>query len=316
MHQIQHSRDSRTLAINASLFVSFLMLAGKSYAFFLTGSVAIMSDAMESVIHLLATGFAAFSLWYSIRPADSGHPYGHGKIAYFSSGFEGGLILIAALTILYTAILDLINGPEIERLSMGLLITGGLALVNLILGVTLIRIGKSHDSLVLISNGRHVLTDMWTSVGIIGGLGLVWATDIVWLDPVLAIVVALNILWMAGSLIRQSVSGLMEQANPEDTEVILDILRDAQARQTVSGFHQLRHRRVNDHLFVEYHLLFPNDITVSDAHALSHEVEDRIHERFSKRGIIVTAHLEPEEHDDAHDGRPPEPGDALSNKST
>ncbi len=132
MHQIQKSGDARSFAINASLMVSFLMLAGKSTAYYMTGSVAIMSDAMESVIHLLATGFAAFSLWYSIRPADSGHPYGHGKIAYFSSGFEGGLILIAALTILYTAVQDLIQGPEIERLSLGLLITG--AVLGIITG--------------------------------------------------------------------------------------------------------------------------------------------------------------------------------------
>jgi cation diffusion facilitator family transporter len=305
MHQ--KKMDARSLAMAASLIVSVLMLTGKSVAYFMTGSVAILSDALESVIHLLATGFAAFSLWYSIRPADRGHPYGHGKIAYFSSGFEGGLIMIAAIVILVTAISDLISGPVVERLSTGLFITGGLAVVNLILGLTLVKVGKSHDSVVLVANGRHVLTDMWTSVGVVAGLTLVWATDLVWLDPVLAILVALNILWMAVSLMKQAVSGLMEQA-----EAILSILDDAKRSETISGFHQLRHRRVNDQLFVEYHLLFPESLTVSEAHERSHEVEDRIQARFDKRGIIVTAHLEPDSHDSAHQGRIPEPGDALA----
>lgn len=304
--------DPRSLAMIASLLISVLMLVGKSVAYVMTGSVAILSDALESVIHLLATGFAAFSLWYSVRPADRGHPYGHGKIAYFSSGFEGALIMIAAILIFYTAITNLIDGPQLERLSVGLLITGGLAIVNLILGMSLVRIGKSHDSLVLIANGRHVLTDMWTSVGVLAGLTLVWATDIVWLDPVLAILVALNILWMAFSLMTQAVSGLMEQADPEDTAAIIAILEKESASGTISGFHQLRHRRVNDQLFVEYHLQFPEELSVSEAHGRSHVVQDRIHKRFGKRGIIVTAHLEPESHARAHEGRLPEPGDALS----
>jgi cation diffusion facilitator family transporter len=310
MHQ--NKMDARGWAMTASLLVSFLMLAGKTVAYFMTGSVAIMSDALESVIHLLATGFAAFSLWYSVRPADRGHPYGHGKIAYFSSGFEGALIMIAASVIMYAGIADLIKGPEVERLSMGLLITGGLALVNLILGLWLVRVGKSHDSVVLISNGRHVLTDMWTSVGVVGGLALVWVTDLVWLDPVLAIIVALNILWMAVSLMKQAISGLMEQAIPADTETILEILEEAKEAGTVSGYHQLRHRRVNDQLFVEYHLQFPGQLSVAEAHRRSHEVEDNIQERFGIRGIIVTAHLEPESHESAHKGRLPEPGDALA----
>jgi len=136
-------------------------------------------------------------------------------------------------------------------------------------------------------------------------------TDIVWLDPVLAILVALNILWTAGSLIRQSFSGLMEHANPADTEIILQILKEATRDNTVAGFHQLRHRRVNDRLFVEYHLLFSEELTLAEAHLRSHEVEDRIHVRFERRGVIVTAHLEPDKHDSAHEGRPSEPGDAL-----
>lgn len=296
----------------ASLLISFLMLGGKMVAYNITGSAAIFSDAMESVVHLMATGFAVFSLWYSIRPADKSHPYGHGKIAYFSSGFEGGLIMVAALSIIYTAILDLIRGPELNQLSVGLLITFVLSVVNLILGLSLIRIGKRQNSIVLISNGQHVLTDMWTSVGVIGGLLAVWLTDILWLDPVVAILVALNILKTAGSLIRRSVFGLMEYADPDDTEAIKAILEKAIAGGTVAGYHQLRHRRVNDQVWVEYHLLFPDHITVRDAHALSHDVENAVHALFTKDDIVVTAHLEPEVHDDVHDGLAREPGDALA----
>jgi len=280
--------------MTASLLVALLMLIGKMTAFYITGSAAIFSDAMESVIHLLATAFAVFSLWYSVRPADHSHPYGHGKIAYFSSGFEGGLIMVAALTIIYSAVLDLINGPELKQLNVGLLITFGLSVVNAILGVSLVRIGKRQNSIVLVSNGQHVLT------------------DILWLDPVVAIFVALNILWTAGSLMRRSVQGLMETADPNDTVALRNLLDGHVQKGTIQGFHQLRHRRVNDQVWVEYHLLFPEDLTVHEAHDHSHTVEDPVHRLFGSDSVVVTAHLEPEKHSDAHEGAAgQEPGDAL-----
>jgi cation diffusion facilitator family transporter len=305
------ARDYRRPAMLASLLIALLMLFGKMGAYVLTGSAAIFSDAMESVIHLFATGFAAFSLWYSERPPDPGHPYGHGKIAYFSSGFEGGLIMIAALTIIYAAVGDLIRGPELERLGVGLLITLALAGVNLVLGGTLVRIGKRHNSIVLTANGRHVLTDMWTSLGVIVGLVLVWTTGFVWLDPAVAILVALNILWTAGGLIRDSVSGLMESADPADTQALKEVLDAAVVAGTIAGYHQLRHRRVDNQLWVEAHLFFDESLSIFEAHARSHEVEDAVHERFSTEEVILTAHLEPEAHDDAHSGRIQEPGDVL-----
>jgi cation diffusion facilitator family transporter len=294
-------------AMVASLLVSFLMLGGKLSAYFITGSAAIFSDAIESVIHLAATGFAGYSLWYSAQPADEQHPYGHGKIAYFSSGFEGGLIMIAAFTILYAAIEDLIRGPEVHSLSIGLLITAGLAVINLGLGLWLVQTGKKHNSIVLIANGHHVLTDMWTSVGVLFGLALVWLTDLVWLDPVLAIIVALNILWTAGSLLRRSIDGLMEAADPEETARIVTLLENAVKDEVICGFHQLRHRRVNDQVWIEYHLLFPEDDSIQIAHDKSHNVEDAIHALFPSDTVIVTAHLEPEEHAEAHTDRHPEP---------
>lgn len=312
MHQHASHRDLRGPAMFASLLISFLMLGGKMTAYSITGSIAILSDAMESVIHLLATGFAVFALWYSIRPADGSHPYGHGKIAYFSSGFEGGLIMVAAVTIIYSAVMNLIEGPELRQLNVGLLITFGLSVVNLVLGVSLIRIGKRQNSIVLISNGQHVLTDMWTSVGVILGLFVVLITDVLWLDPVVAIIVALNIMWTAGSLVHRAVQGLMEYADPEDTAALHSLLSGFKEDGTVLGFHQLRHRRVNDQVWVEYHLMFQDDLSVHDAHDRSHQVEEAVHGHFQSDSVVVTAHLEPERHDDAHGSRAAiEPGDAL-----
>ncbi|RMF65186.1 MAG: cation transporter [Bacteroidetes bacterium] len=295
----------------ASLAVSFLMLAGKMAAYFITGSAAILSDALESVIHLFATGFAAFSLWYAVRPPDAGHPYGHGKIAYFSSGFEGGLILIAAVTILYSAVRALIEGPALRQLDVGLWILAGLTLVNLALGLALVRVGRRHRSLVLEANGRHVLTDMWTSLGVLAGVGLVALTGLTWLDPLVAIVVALNILWTAVRLVRTSVSGLMEAADTADTQAILTVLDQAVAEGLISGYHQVRHRRVNDQLWIEYHLLFPEDLRITEAHERSHVVEERLARALGPTHVYVTAHLEPETHDEAHPEGHREPADPL-----
>ena len=307
MHQIKSGKDYRRPVMIASLLVSFLMLGGKMTAYTMTGSAAILSDALESVIHLLATGFAAFSLWYSVQPPDEQHPYGHGKIAYFSSGFEGGLIFIAALSILYTATTDLIYGSELHNINTGILITGGLAVVNLLLGWALVQTGKKQNSVVLIANGQHVWTDMWTSVGVIIGLMLVSVTGILWLDPVVAIILALNILWMGTKLVKNAVHGLMEAADPVETKKITDLLDRAVREEKISGFHQLRHRRVNDSIWIEYHLLFPLEDSISKAHEKSHGVEEALHSLFSNDHVVVTAHLEPIEHDEAHPHKLHEP---------
>ncbi len=307
MHLPTTDKDYQRPVMMASLAIAFLMLGGKMAAWLITGSAAILSDALESVVHLFATGFAAFSLWYSMQPADEEHPYGHGKVAYFSSGFEGFLIAIAALSILVTAITDIIQGPEIDKINVGLLIIGGLALVNLALGIALVQTGKKHNSIVLKANGHHVLTDMWTSAGAIVGLFLVQWTGIVMLDPIVAIILALNILWTASRLIKESWHGLMEAADPIETRQIVDLLDRALDKGMISGYHQLRHRRVHDRVWIEVHLLFPGDMSVTAAHDESHGVEDAIHKLFPKDRVIFTAHLEPEGHDDAHSKRFPEP---------
>ncbi|PSQ87134.1 MAG: cation transporter [Bacteroidetes bacterium QS_3_64_15] len=297
----------------ASLLVSFLMLAGKVTATYLTGSTAILSDAAESVIHLFATGFAGFSLWYAATPPDPEHPYGHGKIAYFASAVEGTLILLAALGIAWTAVRDLMVGASLHRLDVGLYLIAGLTLVNLALGQYLIRTGRRTNSLVLVSNGRHVMTDMWTSLGVVVGVGLVWITGIRWLDPTVGLLVAANILWTASGLLRRSVYGLLDEADPEATSDLLDELATAVEERLIAEFHQVRHRRSGDQVWIEYHLMFPGDMPIHEAHARSHQVEDRVDALFPDDDVYVTAHLEPRRHDEAHPDEHREPTDPLRN---
>ena len=301
----------RRRAMAASLLVSFLMLVGKLTAAALTGSTAIYSDAAESVIHLFATGFAGFSLWYASTPPDPEHPYGHGKVAYFASAVEGTLILLAAVGIAWMAVQDLVTGPTLERLDLGLYLLGGLTVVNLGLGWYLIRTGRRTNSLVLVSNGQHVMTDMWTSLGVIVGVGLVWLTGIRWLDPAVALLVAGNILWTATDLLRRSVYGLLDEADPEATKALLDELTTAVEENLIAEFHQVRHRRSGDQVWIEYHLMFPGNMPIHEAHARSHEVEDRVDALFPDDDVNVTAHLEPRRHDEAHPDEHREPTDPL-----
>lgn len=302
---------ARKRAMAASLGVSFLMLVGKVGAAVLTGSTAILSDAAESVIHLFATGFAGFSLWYAATPPDPDHPYGHGKISYFASAVEGTLILIAACIIGWAAVRDLLVGTTLQQIDVGLYLLGGLTVVNLALGQYLVRVGRRTNSLVLISNGQHVMTDMWTSFGVIAGVGLVGLTGIQWLDPAVALLVAANILWTAKDLLRRSVYGLLDEADRDATQALLDELDATKADGVIAEFHQVRHRRAGDQVWVEYHLMFPGDMSIREAHARSHDVEDRVDALFPDDTVHVTAHLEPRRHDEAHPEGHREPADPL-----
>jgi cation diffusion facilitator family transporter len=211
--------------------------------------------------------------------------------------------MVAAGGIIYTAVRDMIRGPELSQIGIGLWITGGLAAVNLVLGIALIRSGRKHNSIVLTSNGHHVLTDMWTSVGVIAGLFLVQWTGALWLDPAVAIAVALNILWTAYALMKRSVAGLMELADPDETTAIRGILDRAVDDGSITGYHELRHRRVYDRMWIEYHLIFGDDTSLVTSHDISHRIEDDIDHLFPKDEVIVTAHLEPESHEPRFDTR-------------
>lgn len=284
----------------SSLVVAVLMLVGKYWAFHITGSAAIFSDAAESVIHIIATSLAAFSLWYSMIPPDENHPYGHGKIAYFSTGFEGALILVAGLGVIGVGIEGLIYGVELRKLDIGLGITAALALVNLGLGLFLVSAGKKSNQLILVANGKHVLTDMWTSVGVVLGVGLVWLTDITWLDPLMAVVVGTNILVSAVSLMRRAVHGLLDEVEPENTDKLLACLNRAVSDNTLSGFHQLRHRATNSIMWIEVHFLLPDSMENAEAHRRATLVEQEIAGLFEGYTVQITTHIEPLSHEAGH----------------
>jgi cation diffusion facilitator family transporter len=297
--------DLRTVAMRASLVAAVLMLGGKLVAYFITGSTALLSDAAESVIHIFATGVAGFSLWYARQPASRHHPYGHGKIAYFSAGFEGALILTAALFIIWTGIAALIRGPQLRHLDWGLLITAVLTSINLGLGLFLIHVGRTRNALILVANGKHVLTDMWTSLGVIVGVGIVWLTGIVWIDPAVAIAVGANILFSAVGLMRRSFRGLLDEARPEHTAQILESLERAAGEGVISGFHQLRHRASNDVLWIELHILMPGEMAMAEAHRRVTQVEETVRGLFPNYSVRVTTHIEPVGHEIDHpEGHP------------
>jgi len=275
------------------------MFAGKSYAYLITGSAAILSDAAESVVHVVAVAFAAYSLWLSQQPADESHPYGHDKISFFSAGFEGAMITLAALYIIFEAVRKWMAGLELERLGHGTLFVTAAAVVNAALGAFLVWRGTRHRSLILVANGRHVLTDVWTSVGVIIGLVLVMVTGWLPFDPICAILVATNILWMGGKLIRQSVGGLMDEADPAFEKA----LRAAIDRETSArGFawHELRYRNSGTSMWVEFHLLVPAGTLVEHAHEQATAIEEALQAAASVPARIIT-HIEPAEaHDSAH----------------
>ena len=295
----QQSLRYQQFSINLSLAVGFLMLAGKWYAYLRTGSSAILSDAAESVVHVIAVSFAAFSVWLSFKPADESHPYGHDKIAFFSAGVEGTMIILAAWVILYESIRKWLGGLSLENLGEGTAFVAGAALVNGLLGGYLIWQGKRYGSLILVANGKHVLTDVWTSVGVIIGLLLVLWTGWLPFDPILAIAVALNILWAGGKLVRQSVGGLMDEGNPKLEQRIREIL-DAETEKRHITYHQVRYRNTGTALWVEFHLLFPAGTPIEEAHWKATEIEAFVKASLDTPVNIIT-HLEPaEEHDHTH----------------
>ncbi len=208
MENIKKNNDSagKFFAIRVSFAFGLLMLVMKWYAYHLTGSSAILSDAAESIVHIIGVAFAVFSLWLTLQPADASHPYGHSKISYFSAGFEGGLIILAAAYIIFISIQRLITGIELTNLDKGAYFTFGASVINLFLGWFLVWKGKKTNSLILVANGKHVLTDSWTSFGVVAGLGLTLLTGWLPFDPLIAIIAALNILWSGGNLIRQSIA--------------------------------------------------------------------------------------------------------------
>lgn len=282
-----------------SLIAGFVMLVAKAGAYLLTGSAAILGDAAESVVHVAAVMFASFSLWLAEKPADENHRYGHSKIAFFSAGIEGGLIILAAVFIVYESVRRWIGDLPPANMDEGIGITGATVVINGLLGAYLIATGRKHGSLILVSNGKHVITDSWTSLGAIAGLGLVLLTGWAAWDPIFGLLMAGNIVVSGYGLLQQSVSGLMDVADPELNRKLTEAFAEQTHRRGIS-FHELRHRDAGRAHWVEVHLLFPDHFSLKDAHRTATAIEAAVSEAVRKP-LVITTHLECEgDHEDLH----------------
>lgn len=276
----------RKKAAYISLAIGIGMFITKMTAYLITGSVAIFSDAAESVVHIGATGMALFSIILSSKPADESHLYGHGNIEYFSAGVEGLLIIMAAGYIIYEAVISLINGPTLESLSIGVIFIAAAGFVNLALGYYLITTGKKTNSITLIADGKHVLTDAITSIGVLIGIVLVLITDFILLDPIIAIIVAINIVFTGYKLIRESIGGLMLETNPEILKLISNILI-AMKRDYWIDLHELRYWQSGDRTFMDFHLILPYYFTIEQSHKEEKRIDDELEKEYPNSQIKI-----------------------------
>lgn len=273
-----------------SVFASVATIGLKFVAWYLSGSVGLLSDAMESFVNLAGALFALIMLHVASTPADDDHPYGHSKAEYFSSGFEGTLIFIAAASILYAAVPRLLDPRELESLGIGLWFSLASTVLNYFVARILRRAGQRLHSVALEADAAHLMTDVWTSVGVIGALIAVLLTGWLWLDALIAIAVALHILAEGWKLMRNAVDGLMDRSlSPEEIRLVHAIL-DSYAGQDVT-YRDLRTRRAGAERFVTVSILVPGDWTVEHAHDLLDEIEARVAQDV--HGAHTNTHLEP-----------------------
>lgn len=277
--------------MNFSLAAAFVLLGAKVTAAVVTGSSAIYSDAAESVVHFLAVCFAVWALRLAYKPADETHHFGHDKVAFLSAGFEGAMISAAAMLIFYEAVRQMIFGVNIENLSFGIAVTAAAAGINLVLGLSLIAVGKRSGSPLLRANGMHVLTDVWSSAAVLVALALYQFTDWVWWDPIAAMLAALNILRVGWKLIRESLGGLLDEADPAMEKRIRNLL-DKETNERGLSYHNFRYRHSGRTHWVEFHLVFDDDMTVGLAHVAATAVEASVAKLLHPDGRVIS-HLEP-----------------------
>ena len=307
MHSHSHSPRVADLTAWAwlSLGAAVATIALKGGAYVITGSVGLLSDALESVVNLVAALMALLALRIAMRPPDASHPFGHGKVEYFSAGAEGLMIVAAAAMIIYSAVERLISPRPLEDLRLGLAITVLATVINGVVGLLILRAGRRHRSLVLVADGHHLLTDVWTSVGVVIGVAAVGVTGWLPLDSIVAIGVAANIVWMGVRLMRSSVHGLMDHAlDDRDVGLIVECLRECMVDEPDVLIHGLRTRESGRERFVSMHVLVPGDWSVARGHEVLELIQSRLVNLLPE--IQVHTHLEPREdprsYDDAEGG--------------
>ena len=286
-----HERPSLTRFAWLSILAAGLTIGLKAGAYFLTGSVGLLSDALESVVNLAAAVLALSMLRLAAAPPDENYPYGFSKAEYFSAGIEGALIVIAAAGIVWAALPRLINPRALDMPFEGLTLTVLASAINYGVAIVLLRVGREHHSITLEADGRHLMTDVWTSAAVIAGVALVYITGWLRLDALIALAVSAHILWTGFGLVRRSVRGLLDPAISARDQAEVTKLIDEYSRRYGVSFHALRTRQAGARRFVSFHLLVPDAWTVAQAHQLSEEIEARMRAMVPNAAIFT--HIEP-----------------------
>lgn len=288
------ARDERRAAL-LSLGVGVVLLCAKFFAYFLTGSAAIFSDALETIVNVLASLFALYAIILAHAPADEDHPYGHGKVEFLAAAFEGGMILLAALVIAERAVAALIYGADVQKLGVGLIIVGASLVINGAAGMNLIHRGRKSGSMTLEADGKHLMTDAVSSAMVLLTLGLVRLTGKHWLDPLGALAVAGYITWAGGDLVRRAAWGLMDRQDVADDNIIRGILESHLAPQGkpphICSYHKLRHRHSGRYHWVDFHIVVPAEWNIQQGHSVASTIEYEIECALGEGN--ATAHVEP-----------------------
>lgn len=277
--------------IYLSIAAAFITITLKFSAWYVTDSVGLLSDALESCVNLIAALIALIILSIAEKPADDGHTFGHGKAEYFSGMIEGILIIIAAILIIKSAIPRIINPKELENVGIGLIISTVASVVNLIVAIILIKNGKKYNSIILEADGKHLMTDVYTSIGVFVAIGLVKLTGLIILDGIIGVIVAINILWTGYQLISKSTNGLLDSSLSKNellkiTEILTKLPEEI-------DYHKLQTRQSGQQKFIEFHLLVPDNWTVKKAHDLADNIENNICNLFILTKVVI--HIEPKD---------------------
>jgi cation diffusion facilitator family transporter len=275
-----------------SIGAAVATIALKTTAYLLTGSVGLLSDAAESIVNLIGAIVALIMLTIAARPADNDHAFGHSKAEYFSSGIEGVLIVIAAISIAAAAIQRLSNPQPLEQAGIGLFVAVIASAINLSVSRVLAKAGKQYNSITLEADAKHLMTDVWTSAGVIGAVAAVAITGWLWLDSIIALAVAVNILWSAYGLLKRSAQGLMDSALPAEEQALIGKILDKHQTQGVQ-FHAVRTRQAAARRFVSFHVMVPGSWPVQQGHDLLEKIEQEI--RAALPDVTLNTHLEPVE---------------------
>jgi cation diffusion facilitator family transporter len=278
--------------IRLSFFISLILCGVKFFAWYITDLLVILSDALESIINVIGAAFAWYSIYLSGKPRDKEHPYGHGKIEFFSIGFEGAMILLAGILILFEAVHLLIQPEAAHQAGISFWLMTGTGIANLLLGYLLVTKGKKFNSVTLQGNGKHIMSDSFTSIGVVIAIGLIYFTKIQWIDPVASIVAGSIIVVTGFKLLRKSVRGLMDEADPKIVQEIIDVLKKNR-KATWIDIHNLRVQRYGNYYHVDCHVTLPFYYSLTQVHDIITEMDQELNAQFEGGSIEFFIHTDP-----------------------